>query len=158
MRSRDVDVVLNTVGPFFRFEHVGYATGIPLACGPELENERGVTMRFLLVLTLLVPTVSFAASGDKEILETITLQPKEKKEISVDSTEKIKLGWDHTETEKGTASRCQKMCVMMTKQGSESGVASMHGMSIGIVPIDGKVAATFENVEDFPIEIEIFKK
>jgi hypothetical protein len=47
---------------------------------------------------------------------------------------------------------------MMTKQGSETGIASMHGASMGIMPIDGKVAATLENVEDFPIEIEVFRK
>ena len=112
-------------------------------------------MRFLLTLLLLTPSVAFGAT---EVLEVVTLQPKEKKVISVDSTEKIKLGWDHTETEKGTASRCQHMCVMMTKAGSANGVASMHGMSMGILPIDGKVSATLENVEEFPIEIEIFKK
>jgi len=115
-------------------------------------------MRSLLVLALLAPCVAVAASAEKVVLEVVTLQPHEKREISVDSTEKVKLGWDHTETEKGTASRCKKMCVMMTKQGSETGMASMHGMSMGIMPIDGKVAATLENVEDFPIEIEIFRK
>jgi len=115
-------------------------------------------MRPLLILALLAPGVAVAASGEEVVLEVVTLQPKEKKRVSVDSTEKIKLGWNHTETEKGTASRCKKMCVMMTKQGSETGMASMHGMSMGIMPVDGKVAATLENVEDFPIEIEIFRK
>jgi hypothetical protein len=115
-------------------------------------------MRFLWILALLLPGVAVAASGEEVVLETVTLQPGEQREISVDSTEKIKLGWNHTETEPGTASRCKKMCVMMTKQGSETGIASMHGASMGIMPIDGKVAATLENVEDFPIEIEVFRK
>lgn len=115
-------------------------------------------MRFVMILLLLTAGSAVAASGEVEILETTTLQPKEKKVVSVESAEKIRLGWNHTETEKGTASKCQRMCVMMTKQGSANGVASMHGMSMGIMPIDGKVAATLENVEDFPIEIEIFKK
>jgi len=112
-------------------------------------------LRWLLPLTLLIPTLAFA---ENEILETVTLQPHEKMEISVAASEKIKLGWDHTDTEPGTASKCQKMCVMMTKQGSANGMASMHGMSMGILPVDGKASATLENVEDFPIEIEIFKK
>ncbi|MDH3686268.1 MAG: hypothetical protein OEP95_08575 [Myxococcales bacterium] len=112
-------------------------------------------LRVLLALTLLIPTVAF---GKNVILETVTLQPHEKKEISVAASKKIKLGWNHTETEPGTASRCQKMCVMMTKQGSANGVASTHGMSMGIAPVGGKAAATLENVEDFPIEIEIFTK
>jgi hypothetical protein len=46
----------------------------------------------------------------------------------------------------------------MYKPDSANGIASMHGMSMGIMPIHGKVSATFENREDFPIEIEIFKK
>lgn len=116
-------------------------------------------MRFLLILVLLlVPSASFAAGGEKETLEIVTLQPNEKKEISVDSATKIKLGWQHTETEKGTASKCKKMCVMMYKPDSANGIASMHGMAMGIAPIGGKVSATFENREDFPIEIEIFRK
>jgi hypothetical protein len=49
------------------------------------------------------------------------------------------------------------MCVMMTKQGSANGVASTHGMAMGIPPIDGKASATLENLEEFPIEIEIFR-
>lgn len=114
--------------------------------------------RFRAILAILVSSVAVDAAGETLILETVTLQPHEKKEVSVESTQKIRLGWNHTNTEKDTASRCQKMCVMMTTQGSTSGVASMHGMSMGIVPIDGKVSATLENVEDFPIEIEIFKK
>lgn len=112
-------------------------------------------MRFLLALTVLISSVVFAGT---DTLEVVTLQPQEKKTISIDSTTKVKLGWQHTETESDTASKCENMCVMMTKKGSESGVASMYGMSIGIEPIDGIVSATFENVEDFPIEIEIFKK
>lgn len=112
-------------------------------------------MRILWILALLVPTLAHA---EIEVLETVTLQPSEKKEISVAATEKIKLGWNHTETEKGTASKCQHMCVMMTKEGSANGMASMHGMSMGILPVGGKATATLENVEDFPIEIEIFKK
>jgi hypothetical protein len=109
----------------------------------------------MLILTLLVPSAAFAA-GEEEIIETITLQPKQKREVSVASAEKVKLGWKHTDG--SAASKCKKMCVMMTKQGAVDGMASMHGMSIGIVPIDGKVSATLENVEEFPIEIEIFTK
>lgn len=112
-------------------------------------------LRWLWTLALLVPTVALA---DIQIIETVTLQPAEKKEVSVATSEKIKLGWNHTETEPGTASKCQKMCVMMTKQGSANGMASMHGMSMGILPIEGKASATLENVEEFPIEIVIFQK
>jgi hypothetical protein len=111
-------------------------------------------LRALCILTLMLPTVAF---GETVILETVTLQPHEKKEISVAASKRIKLGWNHTETEPGTASRCQKMCVMMTKQGSANGVASTHGMAMGIPPIDGKASATLENLEEFPIEIEIFR-
>lgn len=115
-------------------------------------------MRFAWILALLVAGLATAAAGETKILETVTLQPGEKKVVSVDSTDKIKLGWNHTETVPGVASRCEKMCVMMTKQGSATGIASMHGATMGILPIGGKVSATFENVEAFPIEIEIFEK
>lgn len=115
-------------------------------------------MRWLAVLAVLVPSVAFGAPGEKEVLEVVTLQPKEKKEVTVDSTEKQKLGWSHTDAGGNTASKCQHMCVMMTKQGAASGVASMHGMTMGIVPTNGKISATFENLEDFPIEIEVFQK
>lgn len=114
-------------------------------------------IRVLAILFVLAPCVALA-DEERRVLEVVTLQPGEKREVSVDSTTKRKLGWSHTETDPDLASRCKNMCVRMTKAGSEAGVASMHGMAMGIMPIDGKVAATLENVEAFPIEIEIFEK
>ena len=60
-------------------------------------------IRFMvLILTLLVPSAAFAAAGEEEIIETITLQPKEKREVSVASAEKR---WNHTDS--SAASKCQ---------------------------------------------------
>lgn len=93
--------------------------------------------RFPLTLALLVPTT--AAATEKETLETVTLQPQEKKIITIDSAVMIKLGWDHTdETASG---RCQNNCENMIKPGGLE-MASMHGAAMGSLPIDGQAAAS----------------
>jgi len=108
--------------------------------------------RLLLILALLVPSVPAAA---QEILETVTLQPQQKKEITIKSTVKVTLGWNHTDD--SVSDKCKKNCVNMRRPDGVE-MASMLGGSMGFVPVDGKVVATFENLEDFPIEIQIFRK
>ena len=107
----------------------------------------------ILCLALLLPAAAFA---DKTVIETFTLAPGEKREISVETAEKVRLGWSHADD--SVAGECKKMCVNMTKAGSSGGAASMYGMSMGIQPVDGKATATLENLESFPIEVVITRE
>lgn len=112
-------------------------------------------MRFLLVPALLALGLASAAAAEKEVLETVTLQPQEMKEVSIASTVKVKLGWDHADD---TASaKCKNNCVNMARPGGTE-MASALGGAMGIMPLDGVVTATFQNLEDFPIEIQIYRK
>ena len=109
--------------------------------------------RLLLILALLVP--SAPAAAEKEIVETVTLQPQEKKEVSIASTVKVRLGWDHTDD--SASSKCKKNCVNMVRPGGTE-MASALGGAMGVMPADGKATVTFQNLEDFPIEIQIYRK
>ncbi len=108
--------------------------------------------RLFLILALLAPTI---ATAEQQILATVTLQPRESKEVVVESTVKVKLGWDHTDDD--AAGRCKKNCINMVRSDGME-MASMHGGSMGVRPIDGKVTMAFQNVESFPIEIVIWRK
>jgi len=108
--------------------------------------------RLVLFLALLVPAT---AAADRVVLEKVTLQPKEKKEVSVESATKVKFGWDHTDP--NASAKCEHNCVNMIRADGVE-MASMLGGSLGVIPIDGVASVTFENVEDFAIEIEIFQK
>ncbi len=109
--------------------------------------------RCLIVLLALVPGLALA--GERVVLEKVTLQPQERRSVSIDAAKKTKLGWDHTDSK--ASDRCKKNCVMMYQHDSKAGYAQAFGGAMRISPQNGKVAATFENVEDFPLEIEIYK-
>lgn len=109
--------------------------------------------RLLLILALLM--LGAPAAAEQEILETVTLQPQETKEVAVAADARVKIGWDYTD--ESVTKGCKNECVKMARpDGAE--MASSMGGAMGILPIDGKVTATFQNVEDFPIGIAIYRE
>lgn len=110
-------------------------------------------MRILVVLLVLVPGAAFAQ--ERVVLETVTLQPQEKKSASIDATKKTRIGWDHVK--EATSDTCKNNCVMMTPPGM-AGYAQATGGSMRLDPIDGKITVILENVEAFPLEIVIYRE
>jgi hypothetical protein len=106
-------------------------------------------------LTLTLFVFAGSAAAEEVVLETVTLQPQEKKEVTIESSEKLKLGWDHTDDT--TSNKCKNNCVNMIRQDGIE-YASLLGGGMRFSSIDGKVVAVFQNIEDFPIEIKIWKE
>lgn len=108
------------------------------------------------VFAFLIPTLAQAQAPGKEVIETLTLQPDESKEVVVEANEKIRIGWNHTDDE--SKKHCKNNCIELINPENNKSFASLYGGSLGIQPKDGKAAAVFKNVESVPLTIEIFKK
>ena len=63
-----------------------------------------------LALALVVPVAVQAATPAEETVETVTLQPDEKKVVTVEATEKTGLGWGHASDGGLNMSELSKKC------------------------------------------------
>ena len=116
-------------------------------------------MRTLFTLgstLLLVLQASVATAGTPTIIETLTLKPGEAKSFSVDAESKTKIGFAPN-LSFAERKNCKHQCIQLSQEGGIS-VASSLGSAVGIEPVAGKIDFTVTNVEDFPIEVEIYRK
>ena len=112
----------------------------------------------LLAILVMFAAVSVqAATPPEETVEIVTLQPNEKKTVSIDATQKTALGWEHTFgsfPQSELSKNCKNNCIKMIKDDGRE-MASLYGGRFKLDPKEGKVSLTFQNVEAVPIEIEI---
>jgi hypothetical protein len=116
-------------------------------------NMKRIIAHSLVGLAVSIPVYSYAA---EVVIETATLQPNETKEVVVETSEKIKIGWNHADTK--ASEQCKNNCIEMTNPETEMSFSSLFGGSMGVEPQDGKSVLILKNVETFPLTIVIFKK
>lgn len=105
------------------------------------------------VVLALVLMCNPAVSAESTI-ETMTLQPGEVKEFSIDAQVKTKVGF---RPDSAQSMDCKNNCVEISQKGGVT-MASKFGATIGMKPMDGKIEGTLKNLEAFPIGVELFRK
>ena len=109
----------------------------------------------LAVPLLLYAAVAVAASAP---LGQYTLEPGESTMVNVEATSATTIGF----TNLGgvdEARKCRKTCIRMNVPGDPfQDAAAAIGTSMKITPKNGRVEVRFENLEAFPISIEVFRE
>ena len=110
--------------------------------------------RFALTASLLLfATLAFAETS----LGKFTLAPGEKKTVTLDAQKETKVGFTNLGTIED-AKKCKKTCIRMSVPGNMFlDAAAAIGTSMQIKPTNGKIEVLFENREEFPISIEVFR-
>ena len=104
---------------------------------------------------LLCAGLAFAASTS---LGKFTLAPGEKKTVVLDAKTETKVGFTN-EGSIDDAKRCRKMCIRMSVPGNIFlDATAAVGTSMKIAPTNGKIQVLFENLEAFPISIDVFRE
>ena len=119
----------------------------------------------ILAGAIFIPSSLWAAVPGEEVIETVTVQPNEEKEIVVESSVELKIGWRHKPDAAGkqpsgkvVKALCPlKKCLELTNPTKKSTLASLYGSSMKFQPQDGKVVALIKNVEVNPISVQIYK-
>lgn len=111
----------------------------------------------LLGLGLAIVCVPVSAPAQEQIeLETLTLKAGEKMDYAFEASSRTKVGIDlllsYEETKK-----CKNECVQLAQEGGLT-MASSMGPEAGLMPQGGKIAFTVTNVEDFPIEVKVWRE
>lgn len=112
-----------------------------------------------VLLSILISTQSISAfAASHQSLSKFTLAPGEKKTIEVKSEKPTKVGFDN-DLSMELAKSCKHSCVKMTPD-KDSGyeMASAFGGAQELKPVKGNIQVVFENVETFPIPVEVYKE
>lgn len=115
--------------------------------------------RALLCLSACLLLGISPVSAEEKTLEKLTLKPGEKKTFTIKATSPAMVGFN-TELEIADLKKCKHSCVALSAPalGSDFTIASAVGTSIEVPAKDGQIAFIVENVEAFPIPVEIFTK
>ena len=98
------------------------------------------------------------AAADSKSIEKFTLAPGEKKTVILDATNETKVGFTN-EGSIDDAKRCQRKCIRMSVPGNQFlDATAAIGTSMKIEPTNGKIQVVFENLEGFPISIDVFRE
>ena len=107
------------------------------------------------LMLFLCEGTSFA---EQTSLGKYTLAPGEKKTVSIDTKEELKVGFTN-ELPMQEAMNCKKMCIRMSVVGNKFlDATAAIGTSMQAAPIEGKIQLVFENLEEFPIPIDVYRK
>ena len=107
-------------------------------------------------LALLVCAASALAASTP--IGKFTLAPGEKVSVVVEATSDTTVGFLN-EGSVEDAKRCRKTCIRMSVPGNPfQDAAAAIGTSMKISPTGGKIQVLFENLEDFPISIGVFRE
>lgn len=98
--------------------------------------------------------IFLAVARAETIIEKYTLQPGETKQFSIDADAKIKVGF---RPDSSQSKNCKNNCVEISQKGGIT-MASKFGAAIGMKPSNGKISGSLKNLEDFPIDVELFQK
>ena len=110
--------------------------------------------KILFISLLSCGVVSSSSFAAETTIEKVTLKPGEVKNYSLEATEKVKVGFKPILS---SGQSCENNCIEISQVGGTS-MASKFGGAIGMKPTDGKIELSLENVEKFPIEVELFRK
>jgi len=113
---------------------------------------RIIVASFFVLFLMLGSSTAIAATT----IEKITLKPGESKTFLIEAQAKMKIGFTPTLTSE-QAKKCKNSCIKISQPGGTS-MASKYGATIGMEPKNGKIEVALENVETFPIEVELFHK
>ena len=110
--------------------------------------------RFALTASfLLFATLAHAETS----LGKFTLAPGEKKTVTLEAQQVTKVGFANLGTIE-QAKQCKKTCIRMSVPGNMFlDAAAAIGTTMQIKPTNGKIEVVFENREEFPISIEVFR-
>ena len=114
--------------------------------------------RFALTASISLLLYVSLAVADSKSIGKFTLAPGEKKTVILDATNETKVGF----TKEGSiddAKRCQRKCIRMSVPGNQFlDATAAIGTSMKIAPTNGKIQVLFENLEAFPISIDVFRE
>ena len=107
------------------------------------------------IALLLIAASAFAASTS---IGKYTLAPGDKVSVVVEAASDTTVGFLN-EGSVDEAKKCKKTCIRMSVPGSPfQDAAAAIGTSMKITPTDGKIRVLFENLEAFPISIDVFRE
>jgi len=111
--------------------------------------------RIASIAALLYAALAPAAQTS---LGKFTLAPGEKKLVTLEAQAETRVGF----TNEGSieeAKRCRKTCIRMNVPGNQFlDAAAAVGTTMTIRPVNGKIEVMFENLEAFPITINVFRE
>ena len=93
----------------------------------------------------------------KEVIDTLTLAPHTREEISFVSFEPVKIGFT-TDITPETVARCKNSGAGIKDRYSGAEAISPYGGSCEFKPKNGYIKFYVGNLEDFPITIKVFKQ
>lgn len=87
-----------------------------------------------------------------------TLGPGQKQTVTLEATGESTVGFTNLGSIED-AKRCKKTCIRMNVPGNPFlDAAAAVGTSMKIKPTNGKIEVQFENLEAFPISIDVFRE
>ena len=111
-----------------------------------------------VIAAFLLSGVVTASLAEETSIGKFTLAAGEKRTLIVESTTPFKAGYTNESTAEQIKS-CKKMCIRMNVVGDPfSVVTASVGTTIDVKPARGKAEIVFENLEVFPISINVFRK
>ena len=114
--------------------------------------------QFPYVIAITLFNCANLVLADSISLGKYTLAPGEKKAVVVDTKNEITVGFTNLGSV-DEAKQCRKMCIHMTVLGNQFLDASAAiGTTMKIAPTKGKIQVQFENLEAFPISIDVFRE
>lgn len=114
--------------------------------------------RFISVAWMLTCLCAGAAFAAETSLGKYTLAPGEKKTVTLDAAGETTVGFTNMGSIED-AKRCKKTCIRMSVPGNPFlDAAAAVGTSMKIKPTSGKIEVVFENLEAFPISIDVFRE
>ena len=112
--------------------------------------------RFALVASISLLLCASLAAAEPKSVGKFTLAPGEKKTVTLDAKSETKVGLTN-EGSIDDAKKCRKKCIRMNVPGNQFlDATAAIGTSMKIEPTNGKIQVVFENLEAFPISIDVY--
>ena len=130
-------------------------------CGhfAHVTDVQGIGMtRLLLTASIALLFHAGSALSASTSIDKFTLAPGEKKMVTIDAKTETRVGFAN-EGSIDDAKRCRKTCIRMSVPGNPFlDAAAAIGTTMSITPTNDKIQVLFENLEAFPIAIDVFRE
>src|SRR5262249_6220052 len=114
--------------------------------------------RYVVAASLCTALGAGTALAAQTSLGKYTLAPGEKKTVSLDAAGETTVGFTNLGSIED-AKKCRKTCIRMNVPGDPFlDAAAAVGTSMKLKPANGKIVVQFENLEAFPISIDVFRE